>query len=274
MTSVTVINPNILTERDDAKHRAQRRQVVQAAAVARATNQRRHDNTQSAINGFPFPETIVAPKWRRHQEDYINPHLLPHERDPIAPRYGPDSVCQRLRARDDLKKCSCSYCVPALHKRAEVKREAEIALKKVVAGPGGGQALPPRFKKGPWADWDWNGQNDPYAYDGDQDWMLDYQLDKSAPHATLDLLSMAKPAKGRKKPAQNASLNARRANSLALARAFLEPVASGSGPLPDIDEISILDFEETWEHLDLERLNPGNEDDRGTEWQWERFSEF
>ena len=65
------------------------------------------------------------------------------------------------------------------------------------------------------------------------------------------------------------------ARSLALARAFLEPVASGSGSLPDIDEISILDFEETWEHLDLERLDLGTDDgERGSEWEWERFSQL
>jgi hypothetical protein len=60
------------------------------------------------------------------------------------------------------------------------------------------------------------------------------------------------------------------ARSLALARAFLEPVASGSGSLPDIDEISILDFEETWEHLDLDRLDLGIDDES----EWERFSQL
>lgn len=103
--------------------------------------------------------------------------------------------------------------------------------------------------------------------------MLDYQVDKCAPAPTVDLLSMAKPAKGRKRASRVAPGPS--PQRLALARAFLEPVASGSGALPDIDEISILDFEDTWEHLDLDRLDSGVEDgERGSEWEWERFSQF
>lgn len=66
-----------------------------------------------------------------------------------------------------------------------------------------------------------------------------------------------------------------RTRTLASARSFLEPVASGSGVLPEIDEISILDYEETWEHLDLDRLDLGVADgERSSEWDWERFSQF
>ncbi|KIM28167.1 hypothetical protein M408DRAFT_8859 [Serendipita vermifera MAFF 305830] len=277
--NTTTVNTNVATEHDDAKHRAQRRHYAQATAATRATNQRHYDRNQSEFNTTLFGSeapTTVAPKWRRHQEDYINPHLLPHERDPIAPRYGPDSVCKRLRPTDERVYCSCSYCVPALHKRGEEKRQANVALKRIVLNnPGYGRAQMAGASRGPWADWDWNGHDDPRSYDGDDDWRLDYQTDKRAPQATVDLLSIAKPAKGKKRTAQNTNAaSARRATNLAIARSFLEPVASGSGALPDIDEISILDFEETWEHLDLERLNLGIDDERGSEWQWERFSEF
>ena len=36
----------------------------------------------------------------------------------------------------------------------------------------------------------------------------------------------------------------------------------------------LSNFEDTWEHLALERLSVGIDDERGSKWQWERFSEF
>jgi hypothetical protein len=74
-----------------------------------------------------------------------------------------------------------------------------MGLRKVVGSPRGGNASVGNSGRGPWVDRDWNGQNDSYAYTGNEDWMLDYQVDKCAPALTVDLLSMAKPAKGRKR---------------------------------------------------------------------------
>lgn len=54
--------------------------------------------------------------------------------------------------------------------------------------------------------------------------------------------------------------------------------------LADIDELSILDFEETWEHLDLDALDLSvldlddesrpRQPDEGSEWEWDRLSQI
>ena len=194
----TIVQTSFTVERDDAKHRVERRQTANTVSHKQALHARQQ-RKRDVFTGVPVVLEI-APKWRRHQEDYINPHLLPHERDPVAPRYGPDSVCKRLRSTNDGQlKCSCEYCVPTGHLRVKEKQEIDMALRKVLASPGSGRARVGTSGKGPWVDWDWNGQNDPYACTSDDDWRLDYQVDKCAPAPTVDLLSMAKPAKGRKK---------------------------------------------------------------------------
>jgi hypothetical protein len=139
-------------------------------------------------------------------------------------------------------------------------------------------------------DWDWNGRDDPFAYD-DHDWMLDYADDKAAPEATtLDLLAMAKPAKKSKRQAarrESLSQSVRFTMLMILFRSIegkapqrLARAGSTFVALPNIDEISALDYEETWERLDLDNLDltfldhANVERDDGSEWDWDRCSQF
>jgi len=201
--TVTHIDTSIIAERDDAKYRIQRRKVVDADAHKHVSNKRQYKR-EADVYAYSYMNPLalqVAPKWRKNQEDYINPHLLPHERDPIAPRYGADAVCRRLRATpDDLKlRCSCEYCVPAGHLRIQDRREINLALRKVVAAPGSRRSFQGKSVHGAWADWDWRDQDD----NSDEDRTQDYQVDKRTPEPTVDLLSIAKPAKGRKRTSRS-----------------------------------------------------------------------
>lgn len=166
---------------------------------SRARNQRefRHAEAEKWNTVGGTVAIQVAPKWRRHQEDYINPHLLEHERPIIAPRYSADAPCRNVRARDS--KCRCDFCMTSRQTQESEKRSAEKALQKFVAP---GRAGVRNAGKGPWADWDVNGFDCPYSYDGDQDWLIDYEDDKQAPTAQIDLMAIAKPAKGKKKLAR------------------------------------------------------------------------
>ena len=165
-----------------------------------------------------------------------------------------------------------------------------MTLRRLAANrPGSGHARMVVVFKGPCVDWDWNGENDPYTYDGEMEWMIDWaredEEDKyAAPSATVDLISIAKPAKGRKRATQRESLHSCLQTSL-LNRLFTGTappstrthslaVTTASDILLGIDGVSTLEFSETWEHHDLERLDLGVDDERGSEWQWECFREF
>ncbi|PVF92557.1 hypothetical protein CPB86DRAFT_717246 [Serendipita vermifera] len=266
MASIAVSQPipatyNYEVEHDRAKQLAEKRACINQTVHLQKRNQRTFDKTP--VFPFPTPDMVIHPKWRRHHEDYVNPHLLPHERDPVAPRYGQDLPSQRVMPKGfglPGSKCRCEWCLTAHTKNADALREANKELKKLTAGG---------VKRGPHADWDWNGRDDPYAYD-DHDWMLDYADDKAAPEATLDLLAIAKPAKKSKRQAARHGKAPQR-----LARAGSTFVA-----LPEIDEISALDYEETWERLDLDKMDltfldhVHAERDDGSEWDWDRCSQF
>lgn len=180
--------------REDARHQYDRRAHVTGTIKARERNQRQNDKARSIWFYPNSPDLEVAPKYTRHQEEYINPHLLEHERPIIAPRYGPNSVCKNFRPRP--VKCRCDFCLSTAQTNENKRREAAIALNKVVGPVRAG------VRKGaPFPDWDTSSFNCPHSYDGDIDWMRDYGDDKPAPPAQLDLMAMAKPAKKKKKKA-------------------------------------------------------------------------
>lgn len=188
-------------DRDAMKGQLERRSNITATLKTRARHQREFKQYQNSLWTFPSGDVQFAPKWTRHQEDYINPHLLKHERPIIAPRYGPDAACRKVTARD--AKCRCSYCLTLAQDQESQKRESEKGLKKVVEQ--GRRRVRNTNNKAPWADWDMNGFDCPYSYDGDSDWLRDYEEDKQARAVQIDLLAMARPAKGKKRLARRES---------------------------------------------------------------------
>lgn len=226
-----------VTETVHGRHRAARRLEEQRKVLWSA-----HTNFE------------VAPKWTRHAEEYINPHLLEHEREPIAPRYGADSVPSRLMPNSE--RCRCSWCLePLAAKKATLRRETQAVVKSVVSGSTSA-------RKGQWVDWDWTGENDSFAVEHGDEW--GQAVDKPAPVAQVDLLAMAKPAKAKRR-------------TIAHQKRALT-YGSFAGPSHrDVDNISMLDYEETWEHLDpdqLDRLLRGLDDnDAASEWDWDKCSQ-
>jgi len=181
-------------DRDAMKRQLERRANITATIKTRARHQREFKQSQNILGSNV--QVQFAPKWTRHQEDYINPHLLEHERPVIAPRYGPDAACRKVRARGD--KCRCSFCLTHAQAQESQKRESEKDLKRVVepARPG----VRNGSKRAPWADWNMHAFDCPY--DGDPDRLREYDEDKQAPIAQIDLLAMARPAKGKKRLAR------------------------------------------------------------------------
>jgi hypothetical protein len=172
-------------------------------------------------------------------------------------------------------------------KQMDAQRETETSLKKLTVF-GAPRSMAPgfaKFKQGPYLDWDWGGWGEPYH--GDHDLELNYVDDKVAPKATLDLLALAKLAKTKRRVTRGECLS--RKVSLTLLTVLFQPI-DGKNPrtlvhvdspftiLPDLDETSALDYEETWKRVDLNSMDlgllddPNVEKDSGSEWDWDRCS--
>lgn len=217
------------------------------------------------------PNLEFAPKWTRHSESHANPHLRPDEREPMAPKYGFDAIPRRYISPKDS--CGCECCTiwdwsREEHERRRAQRQMTLALKRAA-----------NHTSAVWRDrcidWDWNGWDDPFAYDGDDDWRLDYQADKSAPLVEIDLWAMAKPAKVR---------HHRRKSSFALCPPVcllcagitlpIHPEAEQANGSSEIDDISLLDYEEMWDDLDTDYGSVGHGADQmsDTSGDWDRCS--
>ena len=124
-------------------------------------------------------------------------------------------------------------------------------------------------------DWDWNGWDDPFAYDGDEDWLLDYQEDKPAPLVEIELLAMAKPAKARRR--REFAPRYRHTVGLPSFTGVAPPPHSKPQPasdFSDIDDVSLLDFEETWDDFGVDHLSvePSGDQTSDTSGEWDRCS--
>ena len=194
--------PSLVSEYDSAKDRSQRRQSDKATFHKKQTYQRNYWRDYSIRWSLLGVDIVIAPKWQRHQDDR-NPRLLDYEQDRVAPRYGGDAICWRLRPEEKIS-CSCLCCKPWDHSRAHrERREIRRILKKfpsdglvgswLTAGNVGSRQR--------WTDWDANGWGNLYRHNGDENWMPHGQDEKRAPEPTVDLLLLAKPVKHRKKRA-------------------------------------------------------------------------
>ena len=186
-TATLTANTNIAVDSHVDKEylasRDERRSNVTATVHGRHQAARRLEEQRKVLWGDNHVH--VAPKWTRHAEDYVNPHLLEHEREPIAPRYGPDSVPSRLMPHGS-DRCKCSFCIaPHAGKKGSFRRETQAGIKYVVTG---------LRQKGPLSEWDREGENDLHSSERLNPWGFEEAF-KAPPAAELDLLAMAKPAK-------------------------------------------------------------------------------
>lgn len=116
-----------------------------------------------------------------------------------------------------------------------------------------------KVKHGLYLDWDWGGWDEPYVRE-DHELRFEYGEEKVAPEATLDLLAMAKYAKKSKRCAAQQGET-------------LHNVTFAALPEIEIDEVSDLDYEETWEYLDLDPTDITLSDDDGSEWGWDQCTQ-
>ncbi|KAG8829759.1 hypothetical protein FRC17_006094 [Serendipita sp. 399] len=248
-TSIATILPPT-SKLDQDKHRS-RQIYATTMAKARRKNQHVHNAEQRTMLA-PDTDLVVMPKYRRDQEDYVNPHLKPEEQPALPPRWVGDAVPRHSRPVN--ARCRCSWCTGKPSQRLDDGRTLQEGLKNV-AGRG-------YFKQGRCPDWDWNGRDDPFAYDGDSDWMRHFEEDKPASSTVqVDLLAIAKPAKAKRRPAKGPT---------SLATRKLSVVHS------ELDGASFIDYEEAWDWLDDGNIDTSSrfgEDERRSEWEWDRCSE-
>ncbi|KAG8878735.1 hypothetical protein FRC20_006412 [Serendipita sp. 405] len=255
-TIPTTVTLNSISKPDHDKHRS-RQSHATVTANSRRKNLRALDAQRHAL-WYADAELVVMPKYRRDQEDYVNPHLQPHEQPALPPRWVGDAAPQHSMPHHAMatgSHCRCSWCGKnKVSQTLDTNRVLQEGLKRV-AGKG-------FYKRGKCPDWDWNGIDDPYAYDGDLDWMRFFEEDKPATSTVqVDLLAIAKPAKAKRRTAN-------RLNHL--------PTRKLSMVHSELDGASFIDYEEAWDWLEDGNADLGSrfgEDERRSEWDWDRCSE-
>ncbi|KAG8761334.1 hypothetical protein FRC14_004739 [Serendipita sp. 396] len=259
-TIPTTVTLNSISNSDHDKHRS-RQSHATTISNSRRKNQRALD-AQSRALWHADAELVVMPKYRRDQEDYVNPHLQPHEQPALPPRWVGDAVPQHSMPMGS--RCRCSWCTKSkASQKLDTERGLQNGLKRVTADSRG------FYRRPNCPDWDWSYFDTRAEFRADLDVYLQYEsarlraADKPASSTVqVDLLAIAKPAKPKRRTAN-------RLNSV--------PTRKLSMVQSELDGASFIDHEEAWDWLEEGNTDPNGshfgEDERRSEWDWDRCSE-